>query len=54
MESADGAEANGVKSSVEEESSGDGGITFDSLKYWNDNENVKTELDERVVEKITK
>ena len=50
--SADGAEANGVKS-VEEESS-DGGITFDSLKYWNDNENVKTELDERVVEKITK
>ena len=52
MESA--VEANGVKSSVEEESSGDGGITFDSLKYWNDNENVKTELDERVVEKITK
>ena len=52
--SADGAEANGVKSSVEEEESGDGGITFDSLKYWNDNENVKTELDERVVEKITK
>ena len=55
--SADGAEANGISSSsksVEEESSGDGGITFDSLKYWNDNENVKTELDERVVEKITK
>jgi len=55
--SADGAEANGISSSsksVEEESSGDGGIIFDSLKYWNDNENVKTELDERVVEKITK
>ena len=53
--SADGVEANGVKNVEESEESGsDGGITFDSLKYWNDNENVKTELDERVVEKITK
>ena len=29
-------------------------VVFDSLKYWADNEGVKTELDERVIEKITK
>ena len=28
-------------------------VVFDSLKYWADNEGVKTELDERVIEKIT-
>ena len=57
MGDGDGAEANGISSSSKsvEKESGDGdGVTFDSLKYWNDNENVKTELDERVVEKITK
>ena len=30
------------------------GVEFDSIQYWNENENVKTELDPRVAEKITK
>ena len=32
----------------------DDGSVFDSLKYWDKNKNVRTELDERVAEKITK
>lgn len=32
----------------------DDGSVFDSLKYWDENKNVRTELDERVAEKITK
>ena len=31
-----------------------GGVEFDSIGYWKENENVRTELDPRVAEKITK
>lgn len=33
---------------------GESTTAFDSLKYWHEKQDVKTDLDERVAERITK